>query len=224
MQALKLRGMGLRHASKAVERFVFFSDAVFAFSLTLLAGRLALPGHAGRLSHAQLVAGLREMIPSLVCYVITFGVVARLWVRHHRTFEKLQDYDGRLILLNFALLLCVSLEPFTIDLFMRSPGDALPIAIYTGMLVLTGAASFAVFFHSRRTPGLLSETVSRDAFLRECLAELGLPVMTGILFLSACFFPARDFGWCTAAAAGVTFGGKRLALRALDRRVAPGGT
>lgn len=106
---------------------------------------------------------------------------------------------------------------------MTSPGDSLPIALYTGMLVLTGTASFAVFFHSRRTPGLLSETVSRDAFLRECVAELGLPVMTGILFLSACFLPPRDFGWFTALAAGITFGGKRITLRALDRRVAPGG-
>jgi uncharacterized membrane protein len=213
-----------KHAPKAVERFVFFSDAVFAFSLTLLAAGLKLPAHQGRLHHAELVEALGEMIPAITCYLITFGVVARLWVRHHRGFEKLQDYDGRLILLNFALLLCVSLEPFSIDLFMESIPDPLPIALYTGMLALTGAASFAVFFHSRTTPGLLSETLSGDAFLRECLGEIGLPLMTGLLFLCACFFPPRDFGACTVIAAVVTFGGKRIASRVLDRRAAASAT
>lgn len=215
--------MSPSHAPKAVERFIFFSDAVFAFSLTLLAASLKLPPHADRLSHAELLAALGEMVPVLTCYLITFGVVARLWARHHRTFERLHDYDDRLILLNFVLLLFVSLEPFTIDLLMSTHSDNLPFGIYTGMLALTGTASFAVYWHSRRTPGLLGEAPSRETFLRECAGQLGLPLMTGLLCLASFWFERSDFLWCTAAAGGITFGGKRVALWAIERTARKGG-
>ena len=176
-----------------MERFIFFSDAVFAFSLTLLATSLKLPAHAERLDHAALLAALGEMVPVLTCYLITFGVVARLWVRHHRTFERIHDYDDRSILLNFVLLLFVSLEPFTIDLLMSTHSDNLPFGIYTGMLALTGAASFAVYWHSRRTPGLIAESPSRETFLRECAGQLGLPLMTGLLCLASFWFERSRF-------------------------------
>lgn len=209
-----------RHAPKAVERFIFFSDAVFAFSLTLLAGGLKLPAHAARLSHAELLDALGQMGPALLCYLVTFGVVARLWVRHHRMFERLHDYDTRLITLNFGLLLCVSLEPFTIDLLMESHTDALPLAIYTGVLALTGFASFAVFWHSHRTEGLLAEPPAKGTLVRECTEELGMPFMSGVLFVSSIFLTAQDFAWACLGAAILTFGGKWIVLRVFDRPAA----
>lgn len=118
------------HSKKALDRFVFFSDAVFAFALTLLAVELKLPPHPGPLTSATLLEALVASRGTAVCYVLGFVIVASLWTRHHRLFEHVEDYDSGLVTLNFILLFFITLIPFAIELVSASISSPLALAIY----------------------------------------------------------------------------------------------
>jgi len=164
------------HASKAVDRFVFFSDAVFAFALTLQAITLKLPSHDGKVPNAELTRALYDTLPALACYALSFVVVGLQWARHHRMFEKLRDYDTPVIALNFGLLFVISLFPLVIQLVTSAEDVRLPYAIYGGLAGVLGVVALALWWHLQRTPGLLYETLTGVAFRRELIRQLSLPV------------------------------------------------
>lgn len=206
------------HAPKAVERFVFFSDAVFAFAMTLLASSLRLPDGFRAATREQLVDALGAMTPTFVCYFITFVVVAQMWIRHHRTFEKLRDYDGRLIALNFLLLLCVSLLPFSIDVMVASPHQALGVEIYTAGLAVNGFASLVLGLYTRHTPRLLSEAPTVMEKRRELLEQLTLPVFASAMFATSLVWGYDGFAFASAGCGAFVAVGKRVLRRRFTER------
>src|SRR5215210_7003060 len=64
-------------------RFLTFSDGVFAIAITLLALNIEVPrlpsGH-------RLGAPLFSQWPDILAYLVSFAVVGRFWLIHHRLF------------------------------------------------------------------------------------------------------------------------------------------
>ncbi len=93
------------------DRTVALSDGVFAIALTLLVLSLTVPhltpGHQGLLG-----SRLRHQRDEFISYGISFAVIARLWIWHHRLFRALARIDTRITLLNLAYLAFVALLPF----------------------------------------------------------------------------------------------------------------
>jgi hypothetical protein len=61
------------------ERMVFFSDAVFAISITLLAIDLRLPETAARLTGSDLNQALVDLAPKVFTYAMSFAVIGLYW-------------------------------------------------------------------------------------------------------------------------------------------------
>jgi hypothetical protein len=59
-----------------IERTVFFSDAVFAIAITLLALDLQVPRVPEDLAAAELPSALLELWPKFVSFLISFWIVA----------------------------------------------------------------------------------------------------------------------------------------------------
>jgi uncharacterized membrane protein len=97
-----------------VERLIALSDGVFAIVCTLLVLDIKLPEppHPGH----TLARELWENVPDTVGWAISFVVLARLWVVHHRIVDNLARCRSVTIVLNFAFLAFVSLIPFAASL------------------------------------------------------------------------------------------------------------
>ena len=67
----------------ALERIVFFSDAVFAIAATLLALEIRLP----ETNNNSFSSALFALLPSIPVYALSFVVIAAYWVAHHRLFR-----------------------------------------------------------------------------------------------------------------------------------------
>jgi uncharacterized membrane protein len=93
----------------AAERLTFFSDAVVAIAITLLAIDLPVPSGA---TTAQFVASLREGWFEYLAFLISFVVIANHWGAHHRVFRYVQRADAPLVGLNLFWLLMVVVTPF----------------------------------------------------------------------------------------------------------------
>lgn len=160
-----------------LERIEFFSDAVMAIAITLLALDLRFPDLPPGAPAAELPARLAEMAPRVVGFVISFAVVGVYWSSHHRYFRHIRRYDNRLLVLNLVFLLLIALMPSVASLLGRYPDVPLAIMIYSGAVGATGLAIGAVWWYASHNHRLVDETVDRALIRRRNLVALLVPLV-----------------------------------------------
>src|SRR4051812_6059773 len=85
---------GSRERPLSAERMIFFSDAVVAIAMTLLALELPVPsGHR----NDEVLRQLREGGEEYIAFLISFAVVGVQWFSHHRLFEYVARLGGGLL-------------------------------------------------------------------------------------------------------------------------------
>jgi len=87
---------------------VFFSDAVFAIALTLLALDLKLPEG---IPADQVDDALVAALPQLLAYALSFVIIAKTWMSHHSDFALIRRFNANLAWLNLALLFFIAMLP-----------------------------------------------------------------------------------------------------------------
>jgi uncharacterized membrane protein len=131
-------------ADHALERLVFFSDAVFAIAITLLVIEIHVPHLDAGASEREFWAALAELIPSFVGYVVSFGVIAAFWIGHHRAFCLAGRFSSRVTLWNFLLLGAIAFMPFVTAFMSAHPGKLVPALLYWGWLLATALVNLRV--------------------------------------------------------------------------------
>src|SRR5262245_11651261 len=91
--------------SRMVDRMLFFSDAVFAIVLTLLALELRPP------EHTSVLEGLREMRFQFFGFVVSFMLGGVNWIVHMRNARLLRQFDWPAAWTNLLHLFAVTLLP-----------------------------------------------------------------------------------------------------------------
>jgi uncharacterized membrane protein len=118
-----------RHEREQAEiefsRIVAFSDGVFAIAITLLVLALEVPPDTDDLGQA-----LRDRENELFAYALSFAVLGKLWLAHHRFFASVARFDGTLMGLNLFYLAWVALVPFTSELLGDFSDDSAAIVAY----------------------------------------------------------------------------------------------
>ena len=84
------------------DRTVSFSDAVFAIAMTLLVLDLKVPALPADITAAQFDQILLNQREPLAGFILSFVLVGRLWLAHHRRFNAIKSYDGRLQVINLV--------------------------------------------------------------------------------------------------------------------------
>lgn len=113
-------------------RIVAFSDGVFAIAITLLVLNLGVPEH---LRGDDLGSALWDQRHDLFAYALSFAVIGRFWIVHHRFFADVTGFDGRLLGLNLFYLAWVVLIPFASQVLGDHGGDTDAIVLYAVNLV-----------------------------------------------------------------------------------------
>lgn len=130
-------------------RIVAFSDGVIAIAITLLTLNLSVPQVAEG-DGGALAGGLGDLWPHLFAYVLSFAVVGRFWLIHHRFFATLERFDGRLMTANLLYLGLIVLIPFSSDL-LGTYGDVAPaVMVYAGNLGLAALMNLLMIRHALR--------------------------------------------------------------------------
>ncbi len=97
----------------APDRIIAFSDAVFAFAITLLILNIHVPLPQELLSTKKsLFHTLGEQWPTYLSFLLSFLIVGIVWGNHHTMFSYIKRSNHALIVLNFLLLLSIVVLPF----------------------------------------------------------------------------------------------------------------
>ena len=130
-------------------RIVAFSDGVMAVAITLLVLNLEVPVLPSGREH-ELDDKLVDLLPSLGAYALAFALVGRYWVIHHRFFERLRAFDGRLMAQNLLFLALIALMPFTTELADRYHGEPIAVAVFGATLGIAALVNLTMARHALR--------------------------------------------------------------------------
>lgn len=160
-----------------LERLIFFSDAVIAIAITLLALELPVPegDSFGALVHSFTGEHGREYL----AFLLSFVVIGGTWVGHHTLFTSVERADGRLIGWNLAVLAGFILIPWASKTLGESGGGA-GVAVYAAVMTYVGATNLVLARHVVKA-GLIAEEARRDVLFEHWL-RAGIP--TAVFALS----------------------------------------
>jgi uncharacterized membrane protein len=153
------------------DRVVFFSDAVFAIAITLLAVDIRVP--SGSFDAAS---ELRDALPNITGFGISFAVIGLFWLAHHTIFRHIVAFDRRLVLINLLFLGTIAFLPYPTELFSTS-GQTAALIFYAACVAAAGLGELAVWVYASRAPGLLTDRISARQRLRFTLRLMPLPVV-----------------------------------------------
>ncbi|MFI6448396.1 TMEM175 family protein [Kitasatospora sp. NPDC050543] len=181
-----------RYEERAADRMIFFSDAVVAIAITLLA--LELPAPEGPTVSAFLSA-VRQDLDHYLAFLISFAVIAAAWGQHNRIFRYTERTDARLRTFNACWLLAIVLNPFATKLLTTEGDDSDTVGLRFGFYALLQFLAHATVIamerrmtsHQLRAPDVPAELVAA-----------GEPVLYGMMLgfgLSIPVFFLTPYAW-----------------------------
>ena len=126
-----------------MQRVVAFTDGVFAIAITLLVLNLSIPD----VRDERLAEELATQWPELLAYLLSFAVVGRFWLIHHRVFAAVSSFDSRLMSLNLTYLAFVVLVPFTTEVLGEYGDTSVAAMIYAAVLGVAALLNWLMIRH-----------------------------------------------------------------------------
>ncbi len=197
----------------ALERLIFFSDAVFAIAITLLVIEIHVPEFHHPTSDRDFLVAMAQLLPNFIGFFVSFFVVGAFWAGHHRAFDCARRWSPRLVVPNLMLLSAVAAMPFFTAFSSDYYGERVPTAFYCGWMMWLALLNIWVQ-RIATSPPVVGEHITREH--RTALRQRGVAVLLGAATaLTASLFAPR-----TALALLVTIPVWRLLLARLWPRPA----
>ena len=139
-------------------RLEAFSDGVIAILITIMVLELRAPQGADW--HA-----LREIVPSVLTYVLSFVFLGIYWTNHHHLLQATDRVTGGVLWANLHLLFWLSLIPFVTVWMGRNHYAAVPTALYGILMVLAAIAYQSlqyVIIRAQGTDSRLARAIGSD--------------------------------------------------------------
>ena len=139
-------------------RLEAFSDGVIAIIITIMVLEMKVP-------HDPSLAGLAQLVPVFLSYVLSFIYVGIYWNNHHHMLHACEKVTGGVLWANLHLLFWLSLFPFATGWMGENHFSVLPTALYGAVLLAAAIAYFILqqtIIASQGQDSKLRRAVGRD--------------------------------------------------------------
>lgn len=171
-------------------RIEAFSDGVIAIIITIMAFDLKIPELKDGFSDQDVWNALRMVVPKVLSYILSFVVLAIMWLNHHVLFEKIPHSTPRLAWYNMFLLFAMSLIPMPTHFLAAHP--FLPQAVmFYGLVMFLNAFGFLLLRRYAEIGARLmdySAAVHRSNIIATSLYLLSIPMAFVSVYLSFIIF------------------------------------
>lgn len=147
-----------------LERLVFFSDAVVAIAITLLALDIKIePTPTGHLSFSDILGEWKVF----AAFLLSFLNIANFWKTHHAFFAHIKRIDERLLAYNIAWLFFIVTLPFSTSLVSSYFFDTPAIFLYSLNTLLISCCQNLIWDYASDTSWFSKQGVNRYEFLKK---------------------------------------------------------
>ena len=139
-------------------RLEAFSDGVLAIIITIMVLELKLP-------HSDQPEALKEVLPVLISYVLSFTNIGIYWNNHHHMLHAAHKVNGSVLWANIHLLFWLSLFPFATAWMGENHFSTWPVALYGCISLMAGIAYYLLAQCLIRVHGkdsTLGKAIGRD--------------------------------------------------------------
>ncbi len=154
----------------AVERLTFFSDAVVAIALTLLALDLPLPSGT---TNRQVLGSLQAHWNDYFVFVISFVAISAHWRAHHQFFRYVAAPGGRLMPMTMVWLFAQVITPFATRVIAGDGAFVVRFDFYA-IVQIASSLTFVLMVHQVHRHRLFRPSTPRILFRRAYLGSAAL--------------------------------------------------
>jgi uncharacterized membrane protein len=133
-----------------LEHVISFSDAVFAFAITLMALTIDIPDLSSNLTEPQLIEKLLDMSSQVEIYVLSFFIIAMFWISYHQVFNHIKDSYLSMVYLNLFFLLLITLLSISTSLIITFDSYRVAFLIYYGVVVAASTLLVVIWWYAMR--------------------------------------------------------------------------
>jgi uncharacterized membrane protein len=180
-----------------LEHVVFFSDAIFAFSITIVLLSIQIPQLPNNATEADLMKELWKLQPAFESYGISFGVIGIYWISYHKVFSRISDSHPIMIGLNLVFLFFVTLISLFTILNINYGFFNIVFILYAIILVLTGSTLALIWLVADKTgliQGDMSPKLKKVYLLNSITPPIIFLISIGISFVS---IDVAQYFWLT---------------------------
>lgn len=115
------------------------SDGIFAIVMTVLVFEINIPEWFNPMSNLELWVALKELVPRLISYILSFALLFTYWRAHH-FFVSIyaKNVDAALSNINALFFILIAPVPFSASLIGRFSDNELAIAVFGIHIILIG--------------------------------------------------------------------------------------
>ena len=188
-----------------VEHVISFSDAVFAFAITLMALSIDIPDLPSNLTQAELLDKLYDLFPQFESYIISFAVIALFWVSYHQVFNHIKGSHIVMVYLNLLFLLLITLLSLSTSLVINYGNYHIPYVIYSFIVILTSSLLTLIWWHATKDKLLIDKNLHPLYIKGVMLTLVSIPlVFTVSIFISFINLDIAEIFWLVMVPINIT--------------------
>jgi uncharacterized membrane protein len=172
------------------DRLVLFTDAVVAIAVTLLILPLVDVGTEAVTENLRTRMVISDHKTQILSFLLSFVVIARLWLTHHRIFEHVKAYNTRLMELNMFWLLTIVILPFPTAMISGSD-DGFTAPLYIGTILASSIGQSALTLLVRGNPQL--EAAENPITSQYVVSSVTATVLFAVAFALAVLVPGVNY-------------------------------
>lgn len=175
----------------AFERTLFFSDAVVAIAITLLALDLKVEIPEGQhLSFKDLLTPWEKYL----AFILSFINIAGFWRAHHDFFLYIKKMDQRIMFVNTCWLFFIITLPFATTLLSTHFGDTPAIFLYSLNIFLISVCQNSIWDYSNSKEDFTDIQKMNEQDNRNLRIMLNLDMINGLIAMGVSFwYPKAAF-------------------------------
>lgn len=172
----------------AYERVLFFSDAVVAIAIILLALdlKLGVPGNQ-HITFSDLIAPWQKYL----AFILSFLNIAGFWRQHHDFFVCIKKMDQKLMLINTAWLFFIVTLPFSTSVVSLHFGDPAAIFLYCANIFAISVCQNFIWDYSDIKAGFTDKKDMTPIEQGRFRMMLNLDMINGLIAIALSFFFPR---------------------------------
>lgn len=167
-----------------LERLVFFSDAVLAIAITLLALELKIENTpTGHLTWNDLRHSGEKFGP----FLLSFYAIASFWKIHHEYFANIKKIDNKILTFNILWLLFIVLIPFTTSLISSYSSDTPAMVCFCANILFITFLQYSLWNYVSANPLFLKDNTNIETVKAFKLSS-NVGILNALLAIALSFF------------------------------------